>query len=618
MNRAYEVLSDPGLKKNYDMFGDRGVGTSAASDVEAGERMKKRNGKVQPDMTNYYDNDEFFGNVGGRKRYNSGPVDFETFSGQWDKPNAEENVSAKREPVDSGPWKRARRTPHVSEETVDFDWFGGSNNKKDGSRHRPYGPIIGDDIALHYEVDFKTAVMGGPVEITLTRFEKCGTCTGTGARPGTKKTTCTTCGGSGVAIPISRSGPVFSIACPDCRGTGEKIHDPCVACHGTAVQKKTSKVSVEIPAGVRAGNKIRVEGQGDVGLHAGPSGDLFLFLKVKDDPVFRREGNDIFSEVKVSCVDAILGTSTKVQVVDGEAEVTIPPGTQPGHVICIKKRGAPSLVADQRGDHFVTVEVEIPNGENDKDNQLVQLLKNGAGAKSSPPYFTKNADGAKGASENVRSPHNFSAPFPKTDNTATKDKAKNNKTEAVTPQSAASSTSATNRSTVIDKETLATLQGQAAKAEAAEKERIKFEKLAAERELELKEQANRLKALTEKAEAESKQRAHFEKIAQERETELKECTRRQVEMNKDITVRVRQSQGQTTRITVKKSVELLRIFEMVGRQRGIRPSDMKFTYNGKELGPTDTPLDLDMETNSLIDVTMRPGAGGVGSGVRYM
>jgi hypothetical protein len=392
-----------------------------------------------------------------------------------------------------------------------------------------------------------------------------------------------------------------------------------------------STVKVEIPAGVREGNKVRIEGEGDVGLHAGPSGDLFLFLKVKDHPVFRREGSDIFSEVTIDCLDAIVGTSMKVEVVDGEAEIEIPPGTQPGRVICLKKRGAPSLIADQRGDHFVTVEVEIPHGENDKDNQLVQLLKQRASSTSaSAPYFTKEAKTATkksaDASGDVPSPHNFSAPFPKTKNVKT-DEEKSSATTTinasvpfpkVAPQSAASSTSVTNPSTVIDNDTLATLKGQAAKAEAAEKERMRFEKLVTQRDQEIKDQAKTIESLQEKAGKESEHRAHFEELAAKRDTELKECVRRQVEMNKDITLRVRQSQGQTTRITIQKSMELSRIFETVSRQKGMRPSDLIFTYKGKELAPTDTPVDLEMEVNSLIDVSTRRRSGGVGSSVRFM
>lgn len=147
---------------------------------------------------------------------------------------------------------------------------------------------------------------------------------------------------------------------------------------------------------------------------------------------------------------------------------------------------------------------------------------------------------------------------------------------------------------------------------------MRFEKLVTQRDQEIKDQAKTIESLQEKAGRESEQRAHFEELAAKRDTELKECVRRQVEMNKDITLRVRQSQGQTTRITIQKSMELSRIFETVSRQKGMRPSDLVFTYKGKELAPTDTPVDLEMEVNSLIDVSTRRRSGGVGSSVRFM
>jgi DnaJ-class molecular chaperone len=688
LNRAYEVLSDPGLKKNYDHFGAFGIGTSAASDVDVGREVNQRSSRRRPDMSDFHPNDEFyggFGNPGPRggsdRRYNSGPVGFDTFaSGPWDfqdGPSMDDGFSSTRwEDVGVGNgadsrWggvsgvggmggssstrasKGQRRSPHEVEEDVDFDWFG--HSKKSGATNRAYGPVVGHDIALDFEVDFKTAVLGGKTEVTVNRFEKCEPCKATGARPGTKKTACGTCGGSGISIPVnSRSGPVFSIACPDCRGTGETIPNPCSNCHGAAINQKTAKITVDIPAGVMDGNRMRVEGAGDVGPNAGPSGDLFLFLKVKKDPTFRREGSDIFGDVTISCVDAIVGTSTKVPVVDGEATIEIPPGTQPGHVICVKKHGAHGLIGDGRGDHFVTVEVEIPNGDEDKENQLVQLLKQpttpASGSSVSNPSFAGNT-----TASDVKTPHNFSAPFPKTDDAKSKEtkaagktpttnasvpfpktepKAAGKtpttnasvpfpKTPPTTPQPAAS-----NKSTMIDNATLATLKGQAAKAEEEKKERMKFEELAAAREKEIQEQAKRLEVLEAKAAKQEEERAHFEKIADEREIELKENVQRQEEMNKEITVRVRQSHGQATRFTIKKSMEMSRIFEMVARQKGTRSSDMEFMYEGIKIAPSDTPLDLDMDTDCVIDFNMarrRAGSGagmtmggGVGMGVRYM
>ena len=322
------MLSDPSLRKNYDMFGSRGIGTSAASDNDAGQQARHRHHRG-PDMTNFWEHEEFYGGFGGGGPHgydpgfdpfgNGGsmwddhpPMD-DIFSSRWDtvgvggvgvgvkvdaNGSSSRTTSAKKgggsgatknkagvKANANTTSKRQRRTPHVGKDG--FDFFG-TNGKKNGENHRPYGPVIGDDIAIDFHVDFKTAVLGGKVEVPVSRFEECGTCTGTGARPGTKKTSCETCGGSGVSIPVnSRSGPVYSIACPNCKGTGERIPHACASCRGSAIHQKTTKVTVDIPAGVSNGNKVRIAGEGDVGPNSGPPGDLFLFLKVKEDPVFR-------------------------------------------------------------------------------------------------------------------------------------------------------------------------------------------------------------------------------------------------------------------------------------------------------------------------------------------
>jgi molecular chaperone DnaJ len=630
LNRAYEVLSNPSLKKNYDMFGDRGIGTSAQSDIDVGERMNRR-GQRGPDLRDMWAENGFFDGFGrGPHAGFHGPVDFEPFPGgrgSWDAPGPEADFSRWGGVSGKGATSRQRRSPHVPEENMDFDWFGGSG-RGDNSKHRPYGPIIGDDIAIDFAIDFKTAVLGGLVEVKLNRIEQCSTCEGTGAQADTKRATCQTCGGSGVSIPVnSRSGPVFSIACPDCQGRGETILNPCSACDGSAVAQKAATVKVEIPAGVTTGSRVRVQGEGDVGPLAGPAGDLFLFLKIKEDPIFRRDGSDIHSDVTISCFDAIVGTSVTVPVIDGEAAIEIPPGTQPGHVICIKRRGAASLISDQRGDHFVTVDIKIPNAKEDKDNQLVQLIANSASARKYG--VSQSVNGAVPGAIN-----NFSVSFPPSTPKKEEDKTTSSTPKPVTtnasvpfPTSAPCTSvaqphvasGASSTSTIIDNQTLADLKDQAALAEDEKRRRIKFEELAAQRERDLEAQALKLKELESQALMEREERARIQEVAVQRERELEEHVRRQNEMNREITIRVRQNTGQTTRITLKKSTEMAKMFEMVARQKGIRASDLQFSFQGRALGPEDTPLDLCMDTNSMIDLAIKRTAtgGGVGVGVRF-
>lgn len=205
-----------------------------------------------------------------------------------------------------------------------------------GARTRTRGPVVGDDLRFDLEIDFKTAVFGGEEKVRIRHQETCSTCTGTGVKPGSKVSTCSTCSGSGVTVQVTRT-PLGNFqtqqTCPTCRGTGQKIEEYCGTCGGQGVNQKTKQIKVTIPPGVEDGNKLRVRGEGDAGPNGGPAGDLYIFLKVKNDPTFRREGPEIYSDETISYVDAILGASIKTPVVDGEVTIKVPPGTQPGQVM---------------------------------------------------------------------------------------------------------------------------------------------------------------------------------------------------------------------------------------------------------------------------------------------
>jgi molecular chaperone DnaJ len=154
------------------------------------------------------------------------------------------------------------------------------------------------------------------------------------------------------------------------------VEEYCGTCSGKGLNQKTKQIKVTIPAGVEDGNKLRVRGEGDAGPSGGPAGDLYIFLKVKQDPSFRREGPEIYSDASVSYTDAILGASIKTKVVDGEVTIKVPPGTQPGQVMRLKGNGAPRLGnPDVRGDHYVTMNVEIPKSVSKEEEDLVKKLK---------------------------------------------------------------------------------------------------------------------------------------------------------------------------------------------------------------------------------------------------
>lgn len=254
---------------------------------------------------------------------------------------------------------------------------GGGGGSRRSTRQR--GPVVGDDLRFDLEIDFKTAVFGGEEKVRIRHLEKCDTCTGSGVKPGSKINSCNTCGGSGVTVQVTRT-PLGNFqtqqTCPTCRGTGQIVEEYCGTCGGKGLNQKTKQIKVTVPAGVEGGNKLRVRGEGDAGPQGGPAGDLYIFLRVKEDDTFRRDGPEIYSEESISYIDAILGNSVKTPVVDGEVTIKVPPGTQPDQVMRLKGNGAPRLGnPDSRGDHYVTIKVDIPKDISKEEEQLMQQLK---------------------------------------------------------------------------------------------------------------------------------------------------------------------------------------------------------------------------------------------------
>lgn len=255
--------------------------------------------------------------------------------------------------------------------------MGGGARGRQGQRQR--GPVAGDDLRFDLEIDFKTAVFGGEEKVRIRHLETCGTCSGSGVKPGSKVSTCSTCNGMGVTMQVTRT-PLGNFqtqqTCPTCRGTGQVVEEYCGTCSGQGLNSKTKQIKVTIPAGVEDGNKLRVRGEGDAGPKGGPPGDLYIFLKVKEDRNFRREGPEVYSDTSVSFVDAILGASVKVPVVDGEVTIKVPAGTQPGQVMRLKGNGAPRLGSpDQRGDHYVTMNIDIPKKLSKEEKDLIEQLR---------------------------------------------------------------------------------------------------------------------------------------------------------------------------------------------------------------------------------------------------
>ena len=257
-----------------------------------------------------------------------------------------------------------------------FNGFGGQSSQ--GGRSQRRGPQQGDDLRYDLNIDFKDAIFGQQREINIPHLETCEVCRGTGAKPGTGPTTCTTCGGSGQVRRATRTpfGNFTQVAeCPTCNGSGQIIADPCTSCGGNGVKQVRKKLRINIPAGVDSGTKLRVSGEGNVGLKGGPPGDLYVFIKVKSDPNLKREGINIYSEISVSYLQAILGDTVDIMTVDGKVNLKIPSGTQPNSTLSLENKGVPRLgnpVA--RGNHQVLVKVKLPTRITDDERNLLEDL----------------------------------------------------------------------------------------------------------------------------------------------------------------------------------------------------------------------------------------------------
>ncbi|BAY12137.1 chaperone DnaJ protein [Calothrix sp. NIES-2098] len=246
------------------------------------------------------------------------------------------------------------------------------------TQRRRSGPVRGDDLRLDLKLDFREAVFGGEKEIRISHLETCDVCSGSGAKPGTRPRTCSTCSGSGQVRRVTRTpfGSFTQVStCPTCNGTGTVIEDKCDACDGKGTNQITKKLKITIPAGVDNGTRLRISQEGDAGQRGGPPGDLYVYLFVNEDEEFHRDGINILSEIKVSYLQAILGCRLEVDTVDGPVELIIPPGTQPNTVMKLENRGVPRLGNPvSRGDHMLTVLIDIPTKVTPEERELLEKL----------------------------------------------------------------------------------------------------------------------------------------------------------------------------------------------------------------------------------------------------
>lgn len=258
------------------------------------------------------------------------------------------------------------------------EFFGGGRSSGGSGR--------GADLQYNLEVDLEQAVRGAQIEIKIPTQVRCEPCDGSGAKPGSKPVSCRTCGGVG-QVRIQQGFIAIQQTCPSCRGRGQTISDPCSGCRGTGQAEKTKTVSVKIPAGVDTGDRVRLSGEGNAGRNGGTMGDLYVQIIVKEHPIFKRQEQDLYTEVPISFIDAALGGELDVPTLDGKVRLKIPAETQTGKLFRLRGKGVQPVRGGNKGDLLCRVIVETPVNltkvQKDLLKQFQETLEND-GNKQSP------------------------------------------------------------------------------------------------------------------------------------------------------------------------------------------------------------------------------------------
>jgi molecular chaperone DnaJ len=244
--------------------------------------------------------------------------------------------------------------------------FGAARTRQ--PQHEP-----GEDIQIEMTLEFAEAAAGCNKTVDVKRRIHCSGCNGSGAKQGTAPGTCGTCGGRG---QVAHNQGIFMIAttCPTCRGRGRVVKDKCSDCRGSGTVEKRESVTVSIPAGIDEGQTLRVPGKGEAGPSGGPAGHLYVHFHVEPDPRWQRDGDNLLAELNISFAQAALGTTVMVPTLDGEAAVEIDPGTQPGTVHTLHRKGVRNVHGRGVGDMLVRVNVVVPTRLSDEERHLIEEL----------------------------------------------------------------------------------------------------------------------------------------------------------------------------------------------------------------------------------------------------
>ncbi len=281
-------------------------------------------------------------------------------------------------------------------EDIFGEMMGGGRQRRSGGRER------GADLRYNMEITLEEAYTGKTAQIRVPTSITCDECSGSGAKIGTSPVTCTTCSGSG---RVRAAQGFFSIerTCPTCHGRGQIIKDPCSKCSGQGRITEERALSVNIPAGIEDGTRIRLTGEGEAGLRGGPSGDLYIFLSLKPHEFFQRDGADLYCKVPISMTTAALGGQFEVATLDGtQTRVKIPDGTQNAKQFRLKGKGMPVLRQPAMGDLYIQIAIETPQNLNKRQRELLEEFERMSSQDNSPQssgFFARMKDFFEGLSE---------------------------------------------------------------------------------------------------------------------------------------------------------------------------------------------------------------------------
>uniref|UniRef100_A0A0R3RTC3 Chaperone protein DnaJ n=1 Tax=Elaeophora elaphi TaxID=1147741 RepID=A0A0R3RTC3_9BILA len=281
-------------------------------------------------------------------------------------------------------------------EDIFGEMMGGGRQRRSGGRER------GADLRYNMEITLEEAYAGKTAQIRVPTSITCDECSGSGAKPGTSPVTCNTCGGSG---RVRAAQGFFSIerTCPTCHGRGQTIKDPCTKCSGQGRITEERSLSVNIPAGIEDGTRIRLTGEGEAGVRGGPSGDLYIFLSLKPHEFFQRDGSDLYCKVPISMTTAALGGQFEVATLDGtQTRVKIPEGTQNAKQFRLKGKGMPVLRQPAMGDLYIQIAIETPQNLNKRQRELLEEFERVSSQDNSPQssgFFARMKEFFEGLSE---------------------------------------------------------------------------------------------------------------------------------------------------------------------------------------------------------------------------